>query len=277
MNRLPLLWLSLVPLLLLGACANGDGGSSEGDGDRVTFAWDFSEPRTYVYSYTQTVDASTSLDPEDPPSLSRITAEGLLKVKVKDSETAQMVLTDMQMELVTMDEAGAPKDTTTQPAPPVAIQGVRPDGSYPQSGVDFLFGILFPLPPSPLAPGETGTLPQSMPFNANGSRLFIEGGTELTFVGFEEVDGQSCARLDGSIDISGLDIPEELSGSYTGVNRGEGTYFFNVEAGHFVRADIRLDMEVAMDTRGEEPDPMGFAMRMVRNNTFSLVLTGIED
>ncbi|MCB0798604.1 MAG: hypothetical protein KDB85_13385 [Chitinophagales bacterium] len=274
MNKI-LLGLSI---LIFASCGNGNTKSNKAENSNESqFQWDFSKQRIFIYSFSQTVNGENKMDKDRPAAKTYITGVGHLNVRVKENNLADLSLTDIEMKMILFNEDGTPRDTMTQKAPTNVVQDMKPDGSFGDSNTDILFDMLFPLPNKNLEKGDSDKIPMQMPFNVNGSRLYSKGQNTLTFTGYEEIEGRNCAVLKGVIDISKLDIPEELKGEYECSTTGNATYYFDLENGFYVAADIQMLMDVMMDSETENEDDFGMFMKMKSDNVYKIRLEEIEE
>jgi hypothetical protein len=239
------------------------------------FKWDFSEQKTFIYSYSQTINGENNMNKDRPTTKTYTSALGQLKVKVKENELADLVLSDMEIMTIIFNEDGSPKDTMKHKAPASVVQDMKPNGSFDDSNTDISCKWFFPLPNNDIEIGESDEIQMQIPFNANGSRLFAKGQNTLTLKGYEDIEGRNCTVLTGVIDVSKLDIPEELEGEYSCSTTGNATYYFDLENGCYVGADIHVVMEVMMDTETENQD--SFGMYMKSDNVFKIRLEKIEE
>ena len=274
MNKI-LLGLSI---LIFASCGNGSSKSNKTENPSESqFQWDFSKQRKFIYSFSQTVNGENKMDKDRPAEKTYMTGVGHLNVRVKENNLADLSLTDIEMKMIMFNEDGTPRDTMTQKAPTNVVQDMKPDGSFGDSNTDILFDMLFPLPNKNLKKGDSDEIPMQMPFNANGSRLYSKGQNTLTFTGYEEIEDRNCAVLIGVIDISNLDIPEELEGDYECSTTGNATYYFDLENGFYVGADIKMVMDVTMDTETGNEDDFGMYMKMKSDNVYKIRLEEIEE
>lgn len=265
-------------ILILVSCGSENSKSTEtGNSIESQFKWDFSRQRKFVYSFSQTVNGENKMDKDRPTEKTYMTGVGNLNVRVKENNLADLSLTDIEMKMIMFNEDGTPRDTMTQKAPTNVVQDMKSDGSFGDSNTDILFDMLFPLPNKNLEKGESDEIPMQMPFNANGSKLFSKGQNTLTFTGYEEIEGRNCAVLKGVIDISKLDVPEELKGEYECSTTGNATYYFDLENGYYVGADIEMIMDVMMDSETENEDDFGMFMKMKSDNVYKIRLEEIEE
>jgi len=265
-------------ILILASCGSENSKSTETEHSNDTqFQWDFSKKRKFIYSFSQTVNGENKMDKDRPADKTYMTGVGYLNVRVKENNLADLSLTDIEMKMVNYDQEGTPRDTMTQKVPANVVQDMKPDGSFGDSNTDILFDMLFPLPNKNLDEGDSDEIPMQMPFNANGSRLFAKGQNTLTFTGYKEIDGRNCVVLNGVIDISKLDVPEELKGEYECSTTGSATYYFDLENGYYVGADIKMVMDVLMDSETENEDDFGMFMKMKSDNVYKIRLEEIEE
>lgn len=241
------------------------------------FVWDFNESKKFIYTFSQTTISENKMSKDEPNDKAYLSAEGNLNVRIKENQLADLSLTNIILKSVDTDFEGNPRDTTTQEAPSTVIQDMKPDGSFDDSNSDILFDILFPLPATDLKQGEKDKIPMQMPFNANGSRLFAKGFNTLTFDGNETIEGRKCAVLKGEIDISDLEVPEELKGEYKCSTSGKATYYFDINNHFYVGADIQLFMEVLIDSESDDEDDFGMFMEIKSDNVYKIRLEKIEE
>ncbi|MCR9173452.1 MAG: hypothetical protein NXI10_13205 [bacterium] len=269
---------SVVTLLV--SCGNYNSRSqkdtpSDGSNNKE-FIWDFDQEKIFIYSYTQTVVANNLLSKNGSGSRAEMKAVGNVNVRVKSDKLADVSLTKMDVTMISFNDDGSPSDTTTDRMPNNVVQDMTPNGRFDSPSVDFLFKVLFPLPNRDLKVGETDSIPMKVPFNANGSMLYSKGYNTLTFTGFETIQNRKCAVLEGVIDVSKMDIPEELNGSYKNATTGRATYYFDLKDRCFVGADIYLVMEMFMDSNTDEDEETGMFAKMKSDNTFKIRLEKIK-
>lgn len=268
--------LGLTVLIFI-SCGNSSKKSEQNSTtNQNNFVWDFSEPKKYVYTYWQEVDATNNMDKNVPADKSKIIGNGYLNVRVKENNLADLSLTDLKTDMIVYDESGKAKDTMSNTAPASVIQDMKPNSTFGTNNHNLIFDLIFPLPSKNLKIGEKDKIPMEMPFNANGSRLFIKGFNTLEFIGMQKIEGKEVAVLKGNIDISNLEIPEELNGKYEGSSIGNGTYYFDLENQYFVGADIQMTMTVMMDTETDDKDDLGMFADMRSDNIFKIRLENIE-
>lgn len=267
----------LITILILSGIGCNKGQTETSDQNETKFKWDFNQPKKLVYSFSQEIINKDKSSKDREFEESYMEAKGDLYVRIKEDETADLSLTDVKMKSMTIDFDGNPRDTTSMEMPPIVIQGMKTDGSFEDSNTDIMFKILFPLPKTNLDKGESDKIPMQIPFNANGSRLFADGFNTLTYNGTETLEGRVCAVLKGNIDISKMNVPEELSGKYDLSTTGTCTYYFDLEDQIYVGADIKLVMTAMMDTETDKDYDFGMYMNMINNNTFKIRLKRIEE
>ncbi len=268
----------LVSTLVLVGCGDQSSHSTKsGDTSDSKFVWDFSKQRTFIYSFSQTAENENKMGRTQPTNKSHITAVGHLHVRVKDHNLADLSFVDVKTEMTFFEEDGTPRDTISQDSPLNVIQDMNPDGSFDDSNSELMFGILFPLPNIEARKGESSDISMKMPFNANGSRLYAKGQNTLTFTGFEEVEGITCAVLEAEIDISELDIPDELPGEYESSTIGEATYYFDLENGYYIGADIHMAMLMMMDSELEGEESLRMYMETKSDVIYKVRLEKIEE
>ena len=258
-------------LVILASCGNQNNSSKQ-----VEFVWDFSEQKTFSYSYDHTIKSKNTMVKNESPKTADIIGTGDLNVRVKEHSLADLSLSNLKMGMITYDDHGKANDTLYNTAPTSVIQDMTPNGTFNTANHNIVFDLIFPLPSKTLKIGETNKIPMQMPFNVNGSSLFVKGFNTLTFAGMEHLDGKECAVLKGDINISNLEIPEELKGTYESSSIGTGTYYFDLENHYFVGADVQMTMKVLVDAETNDSNKFGMFANMESDNTFKIRLETIE-
>lgn len=256
----------------------------EAPSDLPVFRWDFSKRDVeYSFNYTQRVSSTTDFGAtKGGPRDQDMTSEGLLLVKSKGDGTADIVLKDMEM---TIGAGGA--NPMTQKMPPSVMQGMKEDstGISGSGSVDSLLKILFPLPPKDLKVGETVAIPAEMPFNAMGSRLMVTGESKMTLTRFVDIEDRVCARFDVVTEISKLDVPDELEGTYKCSTSGTSVLYFDIGERTVVSGEVALITHFKIDAPmpgfpdGEERPahiPKRTSMSMGSDNLIKIELEGLD-
>lgn len=268
-----------ITILILASCGieKSTNKTIDSNAENTSFIWDFSKKKKFIYSFTQTVNNENKMDKDRPSDKTIMNGKGFLNVRVKENNLADLSLTDLEIEMIMFNEDGTPRDTMSNKTPATVIQDMKPNGSFSDPNSNILFDILFPLPSTDLKIGDSEKIAMQIPFNANGSILFSKGFNELTFKGYETIDGKKCAVLKGKMDISKLEIPEELKGEYKSSTTGVATYYFDLKNNYYVGADIQMLMEVMMDSETEDENDFGMFMEMTSDNVFKIRLEKIEE
>lgn len=240
-------------------------------------SWDFSKERSYIYSYSQSVDGFNKMGKNDKGKISLITGVGKLTVDVKENNLADLSFIDMEMTMIMFDEDLNPSDTILHNAPINIVQDLKPDGSFADENTNILFKIIFPLPSQKLELNKSEEIPLKIPFNAMGNVLYSTGGNTLTFIRYEEMQGRNCAVFKGVIDVSDLDVPSKLEGEYKCNTTGLATYYFDAEHGYYVGVDVQMMMAVLMETTPDDEEVSGISMAIKNNNIIKIRLEKIEE
>lgn len=274
MNKL-LLGLSILLLVNCGGESTSQNQSTEPETN--PFQWDFSQPKTIVYTYSQTVNGENIMQKDAVPIKSFITGEGFLKIKIKENQLADLSLTDIDMTMVSYNPDGSPKDTVRQKAPASVVENMKPSGGFGATQTDVLFDLFFPLPKKNLQEGESYDIPMKVPFNVGGSQLFSKGRNQLTFLGYETLDGTQAAVLEGDIKIMDIHIPEEFTGNYESKTTGKAKYYFDMENSYFLGADIEVDFAVVFGSEDSKNDDYSMDMKVKSGNVYKIRFLKIED
>lgn len=197
-----------------------------------------------------------------------MTEKGNLNVQVKPNNLADLSLTYLKLSMIMFNKDGTSRDTMTSNTPPTVAQDMNPKGKFNEPNLNSLFDIVFPLPSQELKVGQSDKIPMKIPFNAMGAVLFSKGFNTLTFTGYETIEGRNCAILEGIIDVSKLEIPEEVDGKYKSATTGNAKYYFDIENRCYVGAEIRMIMDVMMDTKSESQDSSGIYMERIVDSKY---------
>jgi hypothetical protein len=220
--------------------------------------WDFSGDKVYPFDFSQKMIMKNEMDSMSGNENRQVTTQnmegyGKLSLKSEGNNIARFVLEDLTVNIqISVPDSNEPKVMKSQ-APPIVIQGIKEDGSMKlgNSAQELLLKTLFPLPPTPLKIGESVSIPAQMPFNAMGSLLHVTGNSEIKLAGYVQINGKTCAKLQTEIDISTLNVPEEIQGSYKCQVKGRSIFYFNIEDRHFMSGRVAMLMSI----RVEAPTP----------------------
>lgn len=245
--------------------------------DEIEFQWDFSSKRNFIYSFSQTVEGTNKTGKNGVVSNYLLSGNGYLNVRVKENNLADLSLTNLVVEMIVLDENGVPEMISSDEMPATVIQDMKPNGKFTYPNADIVYDILFPLPSINSKIGEITKIPMQVPFNASGSILVSKGNNELAFIGYETMEGRECAVLKGKVDVSNLEIPEELKGDYKNALSGLATYYFDLKNRYYVGADIQMLMEIMMDSKTEDENDFGMYAEMRSDYVIKIRLERIED
>jgi len=120
--------------------------------------------------------------------------------------------------------------------------------------------MIFPLPEKELAVGDSSTIPSKMPFNAYGSLLWITGDIKITLRDYVSIENVTCARFDVKVDISKIDVPEELGGEYKCSTKGTGVLYFEMEDRCFHSGAIAVIVSMRVSPPKDSPMPASTSM-----------------
>lgn len=200
------------------------------------FIWDFNSKKEFLYSYKHISNVLTKMSENNPADKLSITANGILKVKVKENNLADMNLTDVTAEMTKFDTYGKLLDTKSKNSLDYGgITDMTSKGNFKNPNQIPLFDLFFPLPSKALRIGES-----------DKSSMDTENVYQLTFDGFKTIDNRKCAVLKGKIEMPNQKVPDLLKGVYENSNSGSGTYYFDLEKSHYIGADIEWSSKSIM-------------------------------
>jgi len=213
--------------------------------------WDFTEGKVYPYDFRQETVVTNEIHDmftTEGAQTNSHTMEGKGRVSLKSEQNrvARLVMDNLTLNVSFKRSDSDKRDTKQIQPPPMVIQGIKEDGRMEigNSSQELLIKTLFPIPPIPLELGESVSIPTSMPFNAMGSLLHVNGSSEIKFADWVVITGQTCAKLETEIDISDLQVPAELKGEYACSVKGKSVFYFNVESRNFMSGKVALLMSI---------------------------------
>jgi hypothetical protein len=217
--------------------------------------WDFSDKDIYKYEYSQKIIAEQDMGSfVEKPAVtsfrkSMMDTKGVLLIKSQGDHTANIVLKDMTITMTVDTSGSGDTSSMTWKPQPIVGQGMTENGNMdPDLATQNLgFDLIFPIPPKVLEKGESIEVPGKMPFNAMGSLLYVNGKSRITLTNFVAIKGHTCARLETDIDISELDVPEELEGKYTCTTKGKSVFYFDLKDRCFISGEIAVLLEFSID------------------------------
>jgi len=236
-------------LILLAGC-----GKENKKSDSNEFVLDFNSQKKFIYTYSQTSTSETQWKKNEAFQKTKSDANGQLNIRIKENNLADLSVTNLKTNLITLDDKGVAVDTMSNTTQAMVIQNMNQKGGFENYDHNIMFDLIFPLPTKNLKIGETDKIPMQIPFNVNGSKLYIKGFNEIKYSGTKVLNGTECAVLNGTIDISELEIPEELESLYESKTTGNGTYYFNLKDKYFVGADINIIMATSSSPKTENSE-----------------------
>lgn len=145
---------------------------------------------------------------------------------------------------------GNKKDTSSQQIPTQVIQGFNQYGENQlNSGYNQKFTSFFPLPYR-ITQMENNVFkfPITMPFNANGSALLVNGECVFTILDTIKYDNYNCLKIRSISTYNNLEIPETLEGQYFCESSLIFNGLFAYEEGYFINGKVKAITEYRIET-----------------------------
>ena len=232
---------------------------AEAPSEAPILRWDFSGYDQYRYLIEIDTSSVTNIDAGDlsDDNTQTSTTEGNMVIKSQGDHTARIVLEKMEVTTDFSPDDGNDSDTSNMTGYTIVIQDMQEDGTLGSCNTseEALVKLILPLPSTPLELGESVDVPVQVPFYAMGSLLPVKGQITITLQGYVSVNGQLCARLIGDIDISEMDIPEEIEGDYECIITGVSDYLFAVDSKKFILGEVAIVMKIEGDFAPVDVDP----------------------
>jgi len=212
--------------------------------------WDFSDDALHAFDYYQEVVMQVQMMMMDENAENRMVGEGTVLLQSAGDRTAMFVMKDMNLQMTSSVDGQNQTLPPMPETPPVRMPGVTEDGRMPgaESSAELLVRFLFPLPDKPLDVGQSADVPMSMPMGTTGGVLPVTGRMRITLDGYVTIDGQTCARLVTDTDISTIDVPKGMEGTYLFALKGKGVLYFDLDRRSFVSGTLALMMSMRVAT-----------------------------
>lgn len=234
---------------------------AEAPSEAPILRWDFSGYDQYRYLIEIDASSVTHIDAGDlsDDSTQTSTAEGDMIIKSQGDHTARIVLENIEVATDFSPDDGNDSDILKVTGQTMVLQGLKEDGTMGSCNTseEALVKLILPLPSTPLELGESVDVPVQVPFNAMGSPLPVKGTTTITLKEYVSVNGQLCARLISDIDISEIDIPEEIEGDYECTLTGVSDYLFAVDSKKFILGEVAIVINMKGDFATPDADSGG--------------------
>lgn len=223
----------------------------------IDFRFNFQEEVETRYNYQQIDDAETKFAHNDKPMKQSVDSNCILIIKSKGDGTSDIVLKDV-VAIQKIDFGMDDEEIKENKVGPntIAIQGLNEDGflSTCDDSQNYIFRILLPVCEKKLEYGKIEKIPLKIPFNAFGSLLYVTGSINIELIEFVRVDNIECAKIYMDIDVSNVDIPEELEGTYLFSIIGKGIYYFDYNNHRFIKAKVIYFTNLYVKTKKPEFD-----------------------
>jgi hypothetical protein len=208
--------------------------------------WDFSDDALHVFDYYQEVVMQVEMMMVDKNVENRTVGEGTILLQSAGDRMAMFEMKAMNLQMTSSVDGQNQTLPPMPETPPMRIPGVTEDGRMPgaDSSTELLVRFLFPLPDKPLDVGQSADVPMSMPFGTTGGVLPVTGRMRITLDGYVTIDGQTCARLLTDTDISTIDVPKGMEGTYRCAIKGKGVLYFDLKRRSFVSGTLAMMMSI---------------------------------
>jgi hypothetical protein len=235
--------------------------------ERFLGRWVLKPGKTRGYRYTQEALASSKVADEERTQ--RLQVTGFLTVEPKGAASADVVLQDAQATVVATNPGADPRAQEQKLEPKVYEELLRTN-KQEKDPEDPLVLAMLSVPGSELGVGERTEEILRMPFHTGGTTLWAEGALTTTLVGFVACGKSTCAHLAREIDVTEVEMPEGVAGTFTVRVKSTGWTLFDLDDGsvlqHKSATHIRLGADVPAPALEGQPssqpaDPAKVDMR----------------
>ncbi len=207
--------------------------------------WDFSGGEIHKYSFDLSSEYLSQTQYDEPQirwetDTQTAVVDCNLLVESQGNGPAKLAMDDIKItwSMSSEDEQIGP---TTETQPTQEIGELNEDGTTGQGGTQFMaFQYFFSLPLESLEVGESSIIDTQIPMNVEGVSIPVLGTITITLLNYMTVDGETCAHLKGVIDISDIQLTEELFESYEFSIEGATESLFSIAQNRFVAGEGQL-------------------------------------
>lgn len=199
----------LISLFCLISCSQN---VSKVNSDEQIFKWDFSKPKTIVYSFRQISSSEFRLSANSELSKNKAIISGQLIIDIGENRLADIILKELVATNYILDKNGKIIDSVKNSYPTKVVYGLSENGEIAdKSNKDQFFDFLFPLPTKNIEKDSFELKEMSLPINANGKIIFVKGQNKITLVDIDKVN-KEVKTFKCDFDISKMDLPKEFDG-----------------------------------------------------------------
>jgi hypothetical protein len=226
-------------ILSLLSCSNGNF-----DDKKYSLEWNFDSFDSLVYSYSTFDKSETSFNVEGRSLLQNIDNQSFGELKVIPIDTNRANVTMVTLKSIDRNEDG--KSDTSYAQTGGTVEGMNQNGDFIENEADNKFTMFFPIPPREIGIGDRVSKKVKMIFRTNGKKAFLYGKINLRFKEIIEINELPIALLVGKINISRLEVPKGVKGSFTRSVKGNAKYYFNLKDQYFTKVEIDYDSKMSM-------------------------------
>lgn len=198
-----------------------------GEEGKIQITWDFTYQSQFEYSYEQSIAGYYQTKRAVPASHMELIGKGVLTVYRTYDSLTELRMTDLETTSLKHGPDGVPAVTSIKNYPSGGVPSITPPTNLHQPMKLGLSERLFPLPPNPMAMGDSVVVPIEMPFDINGYTGLATGRYVLTFVSFEKISGRQYAVLQGRLALSNSEVPKDFNGQYFFAMKGTSTHWYD--------------------------------------------------
>lgn len=234
-------YLFLIALVILLSC------DSHSEYETSFSHLDFSNANeNLIYNFYQEANQESKFGkalPNDSPDKIKLSSRGKFVIKTKAKNLADFAITDYKIDVYKLNEKDLPMDTIQDNLPPIIIQDISEKVSIGDAKYAY-FNFLFLLPNETLRLGETQTLDYQIPFNINNSKIFIKGKVKIAYDDILEIENVKFAKVNCDIQLSNLQIPKEIKGTYRCSFVGNASYLFDLKNKRMKKSEATLQVKI---------------------------------
>lgn len=234
MKYITFLFLSF---FILTSCSQDS--NSLGDSSGLKLEMVFSENQKFIYSFN--IEGEDEFLSKNSNHKSKTNINGQLVILSNEDSSATVETIDLEMEVLDFD-GKAYKESFKNKIANSSITGMNTLGEFTARNNDFSTDLYFPLSGKVAKVGDIYDREILVPINVNNSIIYSKGKITLKVVEIKDYDYGLCAKLNGVIDVSLKDIPEDIKGKQEHKLVGNCEYIFNLEKGCF--EEIKIPMKL---------------------------------
>lgn len=214
------------------------------------FKWDFSKDQKISYSLEQEQTTITDFQGEGQFDSTHHSMNGKIILDIEKNSTMNFILDSLKGKTKYPSESFTQHQAQEMKYPKQIIPGFNEYGrNNTRPNQTEMLASLFPLPYGEKCDQSYYEIKTSMPFNAQGAALNVEGLRKITIKDSLEIKKHKCVKIEVETQFNKIEIPKGLEGEYFCKVTSSFWGYFDYEKGIYIEGhdDIQSRMLIKTD------------------------------